>query len=221
MSIFKPYFRKFLILLFTTGVTLISSGCARYAPVYVAGQSDRVLSIQLDTAENIANDIYYYIAFDVSANPLSEGPLPYLAGDRIAENWNYYIRYYNGQFTEKLILSSDNLYEEPDLFYSGSTRYYSASKTDKQLTVNVKLDALKAGNFNLRLNFITSREPLQDSAVAVQVIDYLPTPRLVINTAVAEPPADSTQYRGLDHLVTTPEDKPGDITSWVVDVENL
>lgn len=195
-------------------------GCARYAPLAVAVSETKVLKITLDTVQPIANDIYYYIAIDVSGDPQSEGPLPYLAGEQIAENWSYYIRYFNGQFTEKMIFSPDNLYEEPDIFNSISTRYYDTSISSNSLEIRLKLDILKAGTYNMILNFITSREPLQDTTNAIQVIDYLPSPRLVITNEIGVLAYEDI-YTRLRHSVGTEEDKPGDIVNWHVEILNL
>lgn len=218
-----------------TAALVFAHGCARYAPAAPVPPRSKVLTVYIDLAKPVANDIYYYIALDLSNNANSEGPLPYLSAEDMGKNWSYYVMYYKGEFKEKIITAANatnDLLAPGDIFSDISPRYYDAyivpnlpadtniPETHGRIVARIYLDALKTGSYNIKLNFVTSRQPFTDTRDAISVIDYLAAPRLTISNADFAL-AVSANHRYLDFTRANllDEDKPGNVLEWYVKVD--
>jgi len=216
----RPVNYGIISVFFFAALSSFLCGCARYAPVPPPPPKDKILTITLYTRSNITSDFYYYIAFDLSNSPDSDGPLPYLSGDDIGENWNYYLRLKDGIFTEEAIASESDLYDEPSLFDTTSPRFYSQSLYGNRIILRMYLDQLRTGTFDIRLNFVTSRAPFTDTNIPVDVVDYLDKPCFTIRNVKGQR-AYASQYPHISNTVSSEADFPADIINWLVEVDEI
>jgi len=176
------------------------------------------MEITLTAGANIRSDIYYYIVFE-TANPLSaDGPRPILSGAERGKNWSYYIRLYNGVFTEKVISNINSIDEEPDLFNSNSPRFYQAAYSNNTIYVNVFIDQFASATEPLSFNFITSLQPVTATQEAIPAIDYLGQPRISFTPYTGNNARESNYPQTSSHYVADPDYLAADITHWYLNV---
>jgi len=214
---------------FLSGIVLVIilqfllEGCSRYAPVPQIPRR-KVLRISLTTRENVGSDVYYYIAMEFPPDNDGEGPRAILSRERSGEDWTYYIRLFDYQFTEKFIKTRpQDLDALPDPF--GSSRLYDSYVSGKYIQVDIYLDELIKPlpvPDEIWLNFITSRAPLTSAAVNVRVIDALKSPGLMIRTSQVGQLISNDQYPNIDSPDLTDEgDFPADIVSWWLRIDEI
>ncbi|MFC1474533.1 hypothetical protein ACFLQK_00675 [bacterium] len=210
--------------------SIMASGCAKYAPVVPAAPppppKEKLLNVVLYTRADITYDFYYYIAIDYSEDPASFGPQPDFTTIDVAENWDYYIRFNKGTFTENYILSQNDIFNEPGFLIFGTPRYYTTRYTANSISFMIYLDELKAGAFDMKFNFITSREPLKDEydiPDADVLVDWLKNTTettFSISNTVGEI-VRLSDYPLLNKTVSEEEDYPADITNWTVEITDI
>jgi len=203
-------------------VLLIVSGCARYAPVPPPAPKDKILTITLYTEQDVTDEFYYYIAFDIPSAAGSEGPYPDLSGEDMARNWDYYVLLKDRLFFENVIRDEEDIWDEPTIFGATSDRYYDSYLSGNIIRIRVQLNQIRTGNFNFKLNFITSREPLNpDEEYYVDVIDYLEKNTVFSISSEAGSQAYSAQYPNINTNVTDPDDLPADIVNWILRIDEI
>lgn len=194
------------------------TGCSRYAPVPAPVVKQKIMEIQVQTAAPVANNFYYYFAFDTS-NPLkTEGPLPILSTSERGKNWTYYIRYYNGIFTEKKIEKAGDIDEEPTLFNHTSERFYQTSVSENTILIRMYVDKLTTPPNSVAFNFITSEQPIMPASEDIPAIDYFYQPRVSISTLTGIYIDNTLQVLSSNHIVNDEKYFPADIISWHVDI---
>jgi hypothetical protein len=213
---FMSFKNNSISVLFSVCIFLAASaGCSRYAPTTPTPPKRTILEITLKTAAPVADNFYYYIAFDTS-NPLSpEGPLPILSGAERGKNWTYYIRLYNGAFTEKVVNISHPIDDDPVPFDFNSPRHFQASFSNNTIYVSLYLDKLATGTVPLSFNFITSELPVTPTQDPIPAIDYLNQPKIIFTPGIS---ADDSLYPlQSGHSVSDQYYLPADITHWYID----
>lgn len=207
------------------------TGCSRYEHVPKAPTEKRVISIDITTKQPPTADFYYYIAFETETPDGDEiGPRAILEGEDRAEDWTYYILFYDGRFEEKVIITEADRDDIPDLFDNSSERFYSASQTGSTISVEVYIDKIvdpTTGKVfttipgKILLNFITGTGPISETEEAsITVIDNLLTPFLTVQTSPVGYLYESQDFQNIDTLdVAETANQPADIDTWVVVID--
>ncbi len=201
-------------------LALTLTGCSRYAPVPSPVITSKILELSLTTAAPVDTaNFYYYIVFDTSGDTTSAGPYPNLYGTERARNWDYYIRLHDNLFTEKIITTQTDADATPSLFDNNSTRCYSVSASGSNITLQIRLDEIPdVASQSIRLNFITSTQPVTPTDIPITATDYLYSPAFAFSPIVGII-ADSSQYAAVSsHTVSDAAYNPADITSWTLRV---
>lgn len=195
---------------------LFVSGCSKYAPTPEV-QKRKIVEFTINTAANISSNYYYYIAFETNETLSSEGPLPYLYGVERAKNWTYYIRLYNGYFSEKMIASDADKDDDPTLFNSESSRYFQAYYSGSTIHISVYLDKLTTVD-TIAFNIISSEVPLTPTDTYIPALDYFIQPKVTISTTAGAYAYSSLYTLSSSHTVSDTTKKAADITSWTAEV---
>jgi hypothetical protein len=178
----------------------------------------KIITFNISAAEQFSSNFFYYLVLDTSNPPSVEGPLPILSGPERAKNWSYYIRLYNGEFTEKTISSDTDKDQLPLPFNAVSLRYFQAVVTGATLILSFYLDQLPAPAGSFSFNIITSEQPLTPTDQNIPAIDYFIQPKVTVSTATGAN-ANSTLYNlSSSHTVSDARLKPADVTAWSVEV---
>lgn len=202
----------------------LAAGCSRYAPVPVPEAKVKILEIVLTTAAPVSNDYYYYIAFDTSDPLTAEGPLEILSGAQRGENWTYYIRLKNREFTEQIIQQQGDIDEEPTVFNHSSLRFFQTIVSGNTITVRLFIASnnLSVPPFAppkpIAFNLITSTLPLTPTDEDIEPLDYLIRPRVSVPTGAGGYTDNTLNALSSSHTVDNPADAAADIISWSVEV---
>ena len=221
MNLYSKQNKTLSVLLLISAFQFILAGCSKYAPVPEPPKR-KVLRISLTVREDVNADFFYYIAMEIPPDNDGEGPRAILSGERRGEDWTYYLRLYNFNFSEMYIFEPADLDAAPDPFYL-SPRRYSSYVYGKNIRVDFYLDKLLyTPSEEIWINFITSRLPLTSGAVNVEVIDALKSPGLSIRTSNAGQLITNDQYPNIDTPVVTEEENfPADIVSWWLRIDEI
>jgi hypothetical protein len=193
----------------------VVSGCARYAPSPLPSiPKYRVVEFNLKTASPVSSDYFYYIALDIGPSLSEEGPREILSGPDRAKNWEYYIRLYDGVFTEKIISVPEDIDEEPEVFNHNSPRFELAEVSGNSIKVILRTAGLIADNANVKFNFVTGYFPIRDNDSPA--LDFLTQPLITFQTRLNNYTDDD-----LNAFISTHQNEQhpaADIDEWSVEV---
>lgn len=199
---------------------MFAPGCSRYAAVEQIPKR-KIVRIDINLRQTPTANFYYYFVFEIPDNGDGIGPRAILSGEERARDWSYYVRFNNGFFYEKQIVTLNDRDDIPDILNSSSERYFAAYRTGSTLHIELWMDKLASPiPAEIRMNSITSAAPLTAADTNVAAIDSLRSPFLVINTNQLGTPIRSGEYQNIDtQPVQDTANFPADITGWTVVVE--
>ncbi|HOC93909.1 MAG TPA: hypothetical protein PKH33_16295 [bacterium] len=191
------------------------SGCSKYAPTPLSSiPKYRVIEINLKTASPVSSDYFYYIALDIGPTLSEEGPREILSGPDRAKNWEYYIRLYDGVFTEKIIFVPEDIDEEPDVFNHNSPRFELAEASGNSIKVILRTAGLIPDAENIKFNFVTGYYPIRDNDSPA--LDFLTQPLITFQTRL-----NNYTDNELNAFISTHQNEQhpsADIDEWSIEV---
>ncbi len=193
----------------------VVSGCARYAPSPLPTTPKyRVIEINLKTAAPVSSDYFYYVALDIGPTMSEEGPREILSGPDRAKNWEYYIRLYDGVFTEKIISAAEDIDEEPEVFNHNSPLFELAEVSGNSIRIILRTAGLIPDNAYIKFNFVTGYYPIRDNDSPA--LDFLTQPLITFQTRL-----NNYTDNDLNAFISTRQNEQhpaADIDEWTIEV---